>query len=117
MKWRRALILALILATSPGASEAGHTKGRAVEQLTSSFKNGDYIWHPEISPTGPVVIIVSLPGQKMYVYRNGVRIGVSAVSTGAKGHATPTGMFTILQKKVRHESNIYKGRGCPTCNV
>ena len=59
------------------------------------------------------MIIVSLPEQKMYVYRNGVRIGRSTVSTGTKGHPTPTGMFTILQKKVRHESNIYKGAKMP----
>jgi len=49
----------------------------------------------------------------MYVYRNGVRIGRSTVSTGKKGHPTPTGMFTILQKKVSHESNIYKGARMP----
>jgi len=59
------------------------------------------------------VIIVSLPEQRMYVFRNGVRIGQSTVSTGTKGHPTPTGMFTILQKKVRHESNIYKGAKMP----
>src|SRR5258705_4801598 len=49
----------------------------------------------------------------MYVYRNGVRIGQLTVSTGTKGHPTPTGMFTIMQKKVRHESNIYKGAKMP----
>jgi hypothetical protein len=113
MKWRLTLIVILILATSLSASAARHTKGRAVQQLTSEFKNGEYVWHAEISPAGPVVIIVSLPGQRMYVYRNGVRIGVSTVSTGTKSHATPTGIFTILQKKVSHESNIYKGAQMP----
>jgi hypothetical protein len=113
MKWRLELILVFIFAASPGTSAAGHTKGRVVRQVTSEFKNGDYVWYPEISPAGPVVIIVSLPGQRMYVYRNGVRIGVSTVSTGTKSHATPTGIFTILQKKVRHESNIYKGARMP----
>ena len=49
----------------------------------------------------------------MYVYRNGVRIGRSTVSTGKKGYTTPTGMFTILQKKVSHESSIYKGAQMP----
>jgi hypothetical protein len=112
MKRQIALLLTLVLATSLTAS-AAHTKGRAVQPLTSEFKPGDYIWHPEISPTGPVVIIVSLPEQRMYVYRNGVRIGQSTVSTGTKGHTTPTGMFTILQKKVSHESNIYKGAKMP----
>jgi L,D-transpeptidase catalytic domain len=113
MKWQFAFIIVLILAASLSAGAAGHTKGRAVQQLTPEFKNGDYVWHPEISPAGPVVIIVSLPAQRMYVYRNGVRIGVSTVSTGKKSNATPTGIFTILQKKVRHESNIYKGAQMP----
>ena len=105
--------MALILALPFTAFAAGHTKGRAVKPFTPEFKPGDYVWHPEVSPDGPVVIIVSLPEQRMYVYRNGVRIGQSTVSTGKKGHATPTGMFTILQRKVRHESNIYKGAKMP----
>ena len=113
MKSQLPLALVLILAASLSANAAGHTKGRAVQELTPSFKNGDYVWHPEISPAGPVVIIVSLPGQRMYVYRNGVRIGVSTISTGTKNHATPTGIFTILQKKVTHESNLYKGARMP----
>ena len=113
MKRQFALLVVLILAASFTASAARHTKGRAVEPLTPEFKPGDYVWHPEISPAGPVVIIVSLPEQKMYVYRNGVRIGRSTVSTGTKGHPTPTGMFTILQRKVSHESNIYKGAQMP----
>jgi hypothetical protein len=70
-------------------------------------------WHPEVAPTGPVVILVSLPDQLLYVYRNGVRIGRSTVSTGKPGKSTPTGVFTVLQKKVRHESSIYKGAQMP----
>jgi lipoprotein-anchoring transpeptidase ErfK/SrfK len=60
-----------------------------------------------------VVILVSLPDQLLYVYRNGVRIGRSTVSTGKPGKGTPTGVFTVLQKKVRHESSIYKGAQMP----
>jgi hypothetical protein len=113
MRRELTLLVVLILATSIAASAAGHTKGRAVRPFTPALKPGDYIWHPEISPVGPVVIIVSVPEQTMYIYRNGVRIGRSTVSTGKKGHTTPTGMFTILQKKVSHESNIYKGAQMP----
>jgi hypothetical protein len=113
LKSQLAFIVVFVLAMALSASAARHTKGRAVQQLTSGFKNGEYVWHPEMSPAGPVVIIVSLSAQRMYVFRNGVRIGVSTVSTGKKGHATPTGIFTILQKKVRHESNIYKGAQMP----
>ena len=113
MKRQLALLLAFTLVTSVTAGAAGHTKGRAVHPFTVDFKPGDYVWHPEVSPAGPVVVIVSLREQQMYVYRNAVRIGRSTVSTGKKSHATPTGMFTILQKKVSHESNIYKGAQMP----
>jgi hypothetical protein len=35
------------------------------------------------------------------------------VSTGKPGKVTPTGVFTVLQKKVDHESSIYKGTKMP----
>ena len=106
-------ILVLGLTGLPLARGATFTKGEQVTPFTPEFKPGDYVWHPEISPAGPVVVIVSLPDQVMYVYRNGVRIGRSTVSTGTAGHRTPTGVFTVLQKKVDHESSIYKGAKMP----
>jgi hypothetical protein len=106
-------VVVFTLARPLTANASGHTKGRAVQPFTSEFKPGDYVWHPEISPAGPVVIIVSLPEQRMYVYRNGVRIGRSTVSTGKPGKRTPTGAFTVLQKKVSHESSIYQGAKMP----
>ena len=106
------LAFAVVLAVVPAAL-AALTKGRIAAPFTPQLKPGDYVWHPEVSPAGPVVIIVSLPDQVMYVYRNGVRIGRSTVSTGKPGKRTPTGEFTVLQKKVSHESNIYKGAKMP----
>jgi hypothetical protein len=58
-------------------------------------------------------MVVSLPEQKAYVYRNGVLIGASTVSTGKKGHETPTGVFTILQKNEDHYSNLYNNAPMP----
>ncbi len=58
-------------------------------------------------------MVVSLKAQRAYVYRNGVRIGASTVSTGMKGHRTPTGIFTILQKKKDHRSNLYNDAPMP----
>ena len=109
-----AVITASTLSCAPMVIAAnGHTKGRQLKPFAPAAKPGDYTWHPEVSPAGPVVILVSLPHQLMYVYRNGVRIGRSTVSTGTRGHETPTGVFTVLQKKVDHESSIYKGAKMP----
>jgi hypothetical protein len=118
MCFARHIIIVTIAALTPLfiASKSyaqAHTKGRRVAPLTAVLKPGDYVWHPEVSPAGPVVILVSLPDQLLYVYRNGIRIGRSTVSTGKPGKTTPTGVFTVLQKKVRHESSIYKGAQMP----
>lgn len=74
---------------------------------------GQYEWNPERSPSGPLLVVVSIDDQMAYVYRNGVQIARSTVSTGRPGKETPTGVFTILQRKVEHESSIYKGAQMP----
>jgi L,D-transpeptidase catalytic domain len=45
--------------------------------------------------SGPVVALVSIPQQTIYVYRNGILIGRSSLSSG-KNASTPGGVFTIL---------------------
>jgi hypothetical protein len=77
------------------------------------MKPGEYLWAPDIAPEGPVTVIISLKTQRAYAYRNGVPIGVSTVSTGKPGKETPTGVFTILQKAVKHRSNIYSNAPMP----
>jgi hypothetical protein len=74
---------------------------------------GDYDWEPERSLAGDVVIVVSLPQQLVHVYRGGVRIGESTISTGRPGHDTPVGVFTILQKKKMHRSTLYDDAPMP----
>jgi len=99
-------LLFLLSVMSSRTTAATFTQGRAQPPF-SALGTGDYVWEPEVSPTGPVVIIVSLPEQTVYVYRNGVRIGRSTVSTGKPGHRTPTGVFTVLEKEAYHHSNLY----------
>ena len=72
-----------------------------------SLQPGQFIWHPERAPKGPVAIIVSIPKQRVFVYRNGILIGVSTCSTGKPGHSTPAGVFTILEKAKTHTSVKY----------
>jgi hypothetical protein len=77
---------------------------------------GQFTWHPERSPSGAVAVIVSIPEQRVHVYRNGVRIALSTCSTGKPGHATPTGVFTVLQKDKHHRSATYGGAPMPNMN-
>ena len=78
-----------------------------------ALKPGQFLWHPEIAPAGPIVLVVSLDEQRAYVYRNGLAIGVSTISSGKAGKETPTGVFTILQKHRDHRSNLYNDAPMP----
>jgi lipoprotein-anchoring transpeptidase ErfK/SrfK len=108
-------LFVLSLATAAPAMEkpAAHTKGAPTGKSTGPLKPGEYWWKPEISPAGPVVALVSIPQQVMHVYRNGILIGRTSVSTGAKGHGTPSGVFTILEKKQTHYSRTYDNAPMP----
>ncbi len=89
------------------------TEGVRVSPDTVKLKPGEYVWEPERAPEGPLLIVASITEQAAYVYRNGIRIARSSVSTGRPGHRTPTGVFTILEKEVHHTSSIYKGAEMP----
>jgi hypothetical protein len=61
-------------------------------------------------------VVVSLPEQRVHVYRNGIRIAVSTCSTGKPGHETPTGTFVVLQKDADHKSSTYNDAPMPFMN-
>lgn len=101
------LFLALVFAASRAlATDAVHAS-------IPHLKPGEYLWHPELAPAGPVVAVVSLDEQRMYVYRNGIAIGVATVSSGRRGHETPPGIYTILEKDRDHHSNLYDSAPMP----
>jgi len=79
----------------------------------AKLKPGEFQWHPDRSPSGPVVVLVSIPKQWVVVYRGGVRIASSSCSTGRPGHTTPSGVFVILQKDVHHHSSTYNNAPMP----
>lgn len=64
-------------------------------------------------PQGPLVIVVSIDRQKMTVYDSTGVFAESPVSTGMKGHSTPMGVFSVIQKHKFHHSNIYSGAPMP----
>ena len=107
----------LLGAASLGAM-AFTARATATETLVAvdDLAPGQFTWHPERQPEGPVSIVVSLDQQRVHVYRNGIRIGVSTCSTGKEGHETPTGVFVILQKDRNHRSSTYNNAPMPNMN-
>lgn len=60
-----------------------------------------------------VLIVVSIPSQRLFVFKDGREWGSTTVSTGRRGHGTPAGTFTILQKHVQHRSRTYGNAPMP----
>lgn len=110
---RRALLRTLGLLLLLPLVAAGLGAAEPPPPSQAALKPGQFLWHPEIAPRGPIVVVVSLDEQRAYVYRNGLAIGVSTISSGKAGHETPTGVFTILQKNRHHRSNLYDDAPMP----
>ncbi|MDW4496567.1 L,D-transpeptidase [Sulfitobacter sp. D35] len=109
---RRQTLGAMAATTAFGAAVVAEEMAVDIEKMLP----GEFTWHPERSPEGPVAVIVSLPEQRVHVYRNGIRIAVSTCSTGKPGHETPTGVFTVLQKDKHHHSSTYNNASMPNMN-
>ncbi|QJU56837.1 L,D-transpeptidase [Sphingomonas sp. AP4-R1] len=108
-RFARALLpLALATAATPAfAQGATVTSAPELARVSETLKPGQWVWAPQVSPAGPLLVYVDLSRQRATVYRNGVRIAVSTISSGKPGFETPTGVFTILQKDADHRSNLY----------
>jgi hypothetical protein len=111
LKWGAVL---LVLAALPAlALDKSASQTAVTESDVSKLRPGQFIWAPQLAPAGPMTIVISLPQQLLYVYRNGIRIGASTVSSGKRRYRTPTGVFMILQKEVEHHSNLYDNAPMP----
>ena len=106
--------LAIAFAPAAGAMQGAKTSSQIeLAEAAANLQPGDWVWAPEIAADGPVTVLVDLTAQLATVYRNGVAIGVTTVSTGKPGHETPTGVFQILQKDADHRSSTYNNAPMP----
>jgi len=68
---------------------------------------------PDPANGEPMTLIVSLNNQRVDIYRGTTLVTSSKVSTGMRGYATKAGVFSILEKKRYHHSNLYSGAPMP----
>ena len=65
------------------------------------------------STAAPVLAVVSLRSQRVSVYSARGKMLEAPVSTGMPGYETPAGIYSILQKKRDHYSNLYNDAAMP----
>ena len=62
----------------------------------------------------PLLAVVGLDTQRVSIYNSAGRvIQRSPVSTGTTGYETPAGIFSVVQKKADHNSNLYEDGNMP----
>lgn len=96
-------------APPPAAPKRHHPRKR----LQLDHKLEKQIEKQAAKPQGPVVIAVSIEQQKLRVYDANGLFAETPVSTGMRGHSTPLGVFSVIQKSKYHRSNIYSGAPMP----
>jgi hypothetical protein len=65
------------------------------------------------SPGTPVLAIVALNEQRITIYDPAGKILRAPVSTGRADYETPAGIYSVLQKKAEHYSNLYDDASMP----
>src|SRR5262249_24643383 len=61
----------------------------------------------------PILAIVSLGDQRITIYDAEGKMLQSPVSTGSTGYQHPAGIYSVVQKKAVHQSNVYEDGNMP----
>jgi hypothetical protein len=64
-------------------------------------------------PQGPLIIAISIDRQRLKIYDANGFFAETPISTGMRGHSTPMGVFSVIQKHKYHRSNIYSDAPMP----
>jgi hypothetical protein len=102
---------ALAAAAVAAAPKAGFHP--TIAQIAAALGPGQFVWESDRVSTGPLLLTIDLTRQRVMVYRGGALIAASSISTGSAGRETPTGVFTILEKKEMHRSSTYDDAPMP----
>jgi hypothetical protein len=100
------------VAASAAANPVAHQKLSVIEKA-ATLGPGQFVWEPKAASTGPLFLVIDLTRQRVLLYRGGVLVAASTISSGSEGRETPTGVFTILEKKVVHRSRTYDDAPMP----
>lgn len=108
---------ALALETYAAQMAASDAASQARIDMLDAFgpkalKPGQYLWR-DVPGNGPQRLVVSLSDQLAYFYRGDTLVAVSTISSGKDEKPTPTGIFSVLDKKPMYRSKKYDNAPMP----
>jgi len=108
---------AFALETYEAQMEASDAASQARADMLDAFgpkalRPGQYLWR-DVSAQGPQRVVISLSDQMAYLYRGDTLVAASTVSSGQPGRDTPTGIFSVLDKRPMYRSKKYDNAPMP----
>ena len=110
---KRLIALLVLGAAASADARTANDRTLPVALRAATLQSGQYVWESKSASTGPLFVVINLTSQRAMVYRDGVLIAASTISTGSKGRETPTGVFPILEKQLVHRSSTYDNAPMP----
>lgn len=107
------LLIAATCTAAPLAAQEVERAGRPLLEMATQLKSGEFVWAPELGGEGSALFVVNLETQRAVLFRDGIPVAATSVSSGKPGYETPTGVFTILEKKKEHYSSTYNNAPMP----
>jgi hypothetical protein len=109
---------ALALETYEAQMEASDAASQARVDMLDAFgpkllKPGQYLWRDVPDAAGPQRVVISLSDQLAYLYRGNTLVAVSTISSGKDEKPSPTGIFSVLDKKPFYRSKKYDNAPMP----
>lgn len=84
-----------------------------ISSLVLAGATSSFAFSPDSVKDDQLQVVISLNEQRLEVFRGNETIAKSRVSSGKPGYSTPTGIFSILDKRKFHRSNIYSNAPMP----
>jgi lipoprotein-anchoring transpeptidase ErfK/SrfK len=106
------------LETYEAKMEASDAASQAGLDMFEAFgfkhlKPGQSLWRNVPESAGSERVVISLSDQMVYLYRGDTLMAVATISTGRDEKPTPTGIFSVLDKKPFYRSKKYDNAPMP----
>jgi lipoprotein-anchoring transpeptidase ErfK/SrfK len=106
------------LETYEAKMQASDAASQARVDMADAFgdkvlKPGQYVWRNVPDDAGPERVVISLSDQLAYLYRGDTLVAAAAISTGRDDKPSPTGIFSVLDKKPFYRSKKYDNAPMP----
>ena len=109
---------AFALETEEAKMQASDAASRGLLDMFEAFgfrqlKPGQYLWRDIPESAGPERVVIALNDQLAFLYRGDTLMAVATISTGRFDKPSPTGIFSVLDKKPFYRSKKYDNAPMP----